>query len=57
MSSSAPTEHIDDVRDAILEAGEAFGVRQIGARAYASVATEVRLDRQHRAPPCTPARA
>lgn len=35
-----PYEHLDDVRDTILEAGESFGVRQVGGRAYASVATE-----------------
>jgi vanillate/3-O-methylgallate O-demethylase len=32
--------NIDSVREALLEAGAEFGLREIGARAYASVATE-----------------
>jgi glycine cleavage system aminomethyltransferase T len=35
-----PYAEIDGVRDTLLEAGEAHGIRQIGSRAYASVATE-----------------
>ena len=35
-----PYEHLDHVRDTLLEAGQQFGLRQVGARAYASVATE-----------------
>jgi vanillate/3-O-methylgallate O-demethylase len=35
-----PYEQIDAVRDTILEAGAEFGIRQVGGRAYASVATE-----------------
>jgi vanillate/3-O-methylgallate O-demethylase len=35
-----PYEEFEGVRDTILEAGEPYGLRQIGARAYASVATE-----------------
>jgi glycine cleavage system aminomethyltransferase T len=35
-----PYGDLDAVRDAVLEAGAAFGIRQVGARAYASVATE-----------------
>jgi vanillate/3-O-methylgallate O-demethylase len=35
-----PYEEVEDVRDTVLEAGREYGLRQIGARAYASVATE-----------------
>jgi vanillate/3-O-methylgallate O-demethylase len=35
-----PFAEIGGVRDTLLEAGAEFGVRQVGARAYASVATE-----------------
>ncbi|MDT3442807.1 MULTISPECIES: aminomethyltransferase family protein [unclassified Pseudofrankia] len=35
-----PYAEIDDVRGTLLEAGAEFGVRQVGGRAYASVATE-----------------
>ena len=35
-----PYAEIEGVRDTILEAGEEYGLRQVGARAYASVATE-----------------
>lgn len=35
-----PYEQLDAVRDAILDAGAAHGIRQVGGRAYASVATE-----------------
>ena len=35
-----PYEEFESVRDTILEAGAEYGLRQIGARAYASVATE-----------------
>ncbi|MBR7826704.1 hypothetical protein KDK95_10350 [Actinospica sp. MGRD01-02] len=35
-----PYAELDAVRGAILEAGREFGVRQVGGRAYASVATE-----------------
>jgi vanillate/3-O-methylgallate O-demethylase len=35
-----PYAEIDDVRATILAAGEDLGIRRIGARAYASVATE-----------------
>jgi glycine cleavage system aminomethyltransferase T len=35
-----PYAEFESVRDTILEAGEEYGLRQIGARAYASVATE-----------------
>lgn len=35
-----PYADSDGVRDTLLEAGQEFGLRQIGARAYASVATE-----------------
>ena len=35
-----PYAEIDGVRETILAAGAEFGVRQVGARAYASVATE-----------------
>jgi glycine cleavage system aminomethyltransferase T len=33
-----PYSDVDGVRDTVLEAGEEFGLRQVGARAYASVA-------------------
>jgi vanillate/3-O-methylgallate O-demethylase len=35
-----PYEEFESVRDTLLEAGAEHGLRQIGARAYASVATE-----------------
>ncbi|KAA9166137.1 aminomethyl transferase family protein [Amycolatopsis acidicola] len=35
-----PCEHLDEVRDTLLEAGADAGIRQVGGRAYASVATE-----------------
>ncbi|MGO1543414.1 MAG: aminomethyl transferase family protein [Gulosibacter sp.] len=35
-----PYEEFESVRDTILEAGAEYGVRQVGGRAYASVATE-----------------
>ena len=35
-----PYSEIDGVRDTLLEAGAEFGIRPIGSRAYASVATE-----------------
>ncbi|KAB1641227.1 aminomethyltransferase family protein [Gulosibacter chungangensis] len=35
-----PYEEFEDVRDTILEAGAEHGLRQVGGRAYASVATE-----------------
>jgi vanillate/3-O-methylgallate O-demethylase len=35
-----PYAEFEGVRDTILEAGATYGLRQIGARAYASVATE-----------------
>jgi vanillate/3-O-methylgallate O-demethylase len=35
-----PYEEFEDVRDTVMEAGAEFGIRQIGGRAYASVATE-----------------
>jgi vanillate/3-O-methylgallate O-demethylase len=35
-----PYADIDGVRDTLLEAGREFGIRQVGGRAYASVATE-----------------
>jgi glycine cleavage system aminomethyltransferase T len=35
-----PYEELDEVRATVLEAGRPHGLRQIGARAYASVATE-----------------
>jgi glycine cleavage system aminomethyltransferase T len=35
-----PYAEIDGVRDTILEAGAGYGLRQVGARAYSSVATE-----------------
>ena len=35
-----PYDEIDGVRDTLLEAGTEYGIRQIGSRAYASVATE-----------------
>ena len=35
-----PYEEIDGVRDTLLEAGAEYGIRQVGSRAYASVATE-----------------
>ena len=35
-----PYEEFGSVRDTLLEAGADYGMRQIGARAYASVATE-----------------
>ncbi|MEU1183408.1 hypothetical protein ABZ464_38385 [Streptomyces sp. NPDC005820] len=37
---TGPYADFASVRDIILEAGEEFGLRQVGARAYASVATE-----------------
>jgi vanillate/3-O-methylgallate O-demethylase len=35
-----PYEEFESVRDTLLEAGTEYGMRQVGARAYASVATE-----------------
>jgi vanillate/3-O-methylgallate O-demethylase len=35
-----PYAELDDVRGTLLAAGAEFGIRQVGARAYASVATE-----------------
>ena len=35
-----PYDEIDGVRDTLLDAGATYGIRQIGSRAYASVATE-----------------
>jgi glycine cleavage system aminomethyltransferase T len=35
-----PYAELDAVRDTVLEAGAGYGIRQIGGRAYASVATE-----------------
>ena len=35
-----PYAELDSVRDTLLEAGAEYGIRQVGARAYASVATE-----------------
>ena len=35
-----PYSEIDGVRDTLLEAGAGSGIRQVGSRAYASVATE-----------------
>ncbi|MCT9082956.1 aminomethyl transferase family protein [Streptomyces fulvoviolaceus] len=35
-----PYADLDGIRDTLLEAGESYGIRQIGGRAYASVATE-----------------
>ena len=35
-----PYEDLGDVRDTLLEAGARYGIRQVGGRAYASVATE-----------------
>jgi vanillate/3-O-methylgallate O-demethylase len=35
-----PYEEFESVRDTLVEAGAEYGLRQIGARAYASVATE-----------------
>ncbi len=35
-----PMAEVEGVRDTLLEAGEEFGLRQAGARAYSSVATE-----------------
>ncbi|WP_460776585.1 aminomethyl transferase family protein [Microbacterium sp. GXF7504] len=35
-----PYEEFESVRDTLLEAGAEYGLRQVGARAYASVATE-----------------
>ncbi|WP_416956900.1 aminomethyl transferase family protein [Streptomyces sp. Agncl-13] len=37
---TGPYADIDPVRDLIVEAGAEYGLRQVGARAYASVATE-----------------
>jgi glycine cleavage system aminomethyltransferase T len=36
----APYGELDYVRDTLLTAGEEYGIQQVGARAYASVATE-----------------
>ena len=35
-----PYAEFESVRDTLLEAGAEYGLRQVGARAYASVATE-----------------
>ena len=35
-----PYDQLDAVRDTLLEAGAEYGIRQVGSRAYASVATE-----------------
>jgi vanillate/3-O-methylgallate O-demethylase len=35
-----PWEHGDQVRDAIVEAGQEFGIRQVGARAYPTTCLE-----------------
>ena len=35
-----PYADLDGVRDTLLDAGQEFGLRQVGGRAYASVATE-----------------
>jgi glycine cleavage system aminomethyltransferase T len=40
LEFSGPYADIDAVRDTLLEVGQEFGIRQVGGRAYASVATE-----------------
>jgi vanillate/3-O-methylgallate O-demethylase len=35
-----PWEHADEVRDAIVSAGEAFGIRRVGSRAYPTTCLE-----------------